>query len=304
MEQSFLAWLRGRQRSLPQVAVGIGDDAAVIDWNGKQVVSCVDTITDAVDFLSDEHSLADIGHKALAVNLSDLAAMAADPVSALVALSLPSENATQTASGVFEGILKTAAEYSLAISGGDITCYEGPLSISITLIGSVDVGKAWLRSGALPGDAVCVSGTLGGSILQHHLRFKPRVEMARQMREKFDIHAAIDISDGLLLDLDRLCAASGCGVELDLPSIPISDDAQHLAGRDGGAALDHALGDGEDYELAFTLPEPQVEDLIASEPAGVKITKIGTITSRTGLWSKLPNRLERLLPRGFVHGSQ
>ena len=135
MEQSFLAWVRGRVRKLPQVAVGIGDDAAVLDWpSDQQMVTCVDTITDGVDFVLADHALADIGHKAIAVNLSDIAAMGARPTAALIAISLPEHGATETAAGVYDGILATADRYGVAIAGGDITCYDGPLSISITLI--------------------------------------------------------------------------------------------------------------------------------------------------------------------------
>ncbi|WP_417750004.1 thiamine-phosphate kinase [Rosistilla oblonga] len=302
MEQSFLAWLRGRQRLLPQVAVGIGDDAAVIDWpQSRQLVTSVDTIVDGVDFLLDQHSPAAIGHKALAVNLSDLAAMAADPVAALVAISLPNENATQVAAAVYEGILATAAGFGVAISGGDITCYDGPLAISITIIGQAEPQKSWLRSGAQPDDAVLVSGSLGGSILQKHLAFTPRVRLAQQLRDNFTINAAIDISDGLLLDLDRLCAASGCGIELELDRVPVSEDAQALSQQDGGDPLEHALGDGEDYELILTCPADQAAEILAAD-LGTPLTQIGTLTSRTGLWSKLPNKLIRLSPRGFVHG--
>ncbi|QDV67221.1 Thiamine-monophosphate kinase [Rosistilla carotiformis] len=302
MEQSFLAWLRGRQRDLPQVAVGIGDDAAILDWpSSRQLVTSVDTIVDGVDFLLDKHSLASIGHKALAVNLSDMAAMAADPVAVLVAISLPNQQATQVAAGIYEGILATAAEFGVAISGGDITVYDGPLAISITIIGQAAPQKAWLRSGAEPDDAVLVSGSLGGSILQKHLAFTPRVRLAQQLRDSFTIHAAIDISDGLLLDLDRLCAASGCGIELQLDQIPISDDAKTLSLQDGGDPLEHALGDGEDYELILTCPAEQAADILAAD-LGTPLTQIGVLTSRTGLWSKLPNKLIRLSPRGFVHG--
>ncbi|QDS87029.1 Thiamine-monophosphate kinase [Rosistilla ulvae] len=302
MEQSFLAWLRGRQRSLPQVAVGIGDDAAVVDWpHSRQLVTSVDTIVDGVDFLLDQHSLAAIGHKALAVNLSDMAAMAADPVAALVAISLSNENATQTAAGIYEGILETAAEFGVAISGGDITCYDGPLAISITIIGQSEPQKAWLRSGALPDDVLLVSGSLGGSILQKHLAFTPRVRLAQQLRDRFKVNAAIDISDGLLLDLDRLCAASGCGIELELDKIPVSEDALALGEQKGSEPLEHALGDGEDYELLLSCSADQAAEILNAD-LGVPLTAIGTMTSRTGLWSKLPNKLIRLSPRGFVHG--
>ncbi|MEZ6090619.1 MAG: thiamine-phosphate kinase [Pirellulaceae bacterium] len=302
MEQSFLAWLRGRGRTLPQVAIGIGDDAAVLDWPAsRQLVTCVDTITDGVDFLIDQQPLDAIGHKALAVNLSDLAAMAADPVAAMVSISLPKQNATRVAAAIYEGILSTAKEFDVALCGGDITCYDGPVSLSVTAIGSVQPGKAWLRSGASVGEAVLVSGALGGSILSKHLHFEPRIRLAQSLRERFKVTSAIDISDGLLLDLDRLCAASSVGVELDLMNIPISDDARLLAGRHDGDPLRHALGDGEDYELIITCPANQLDGILHAD-VGVRLTHIGTLTSRTGLWSKLPNKVERLSPQGYVHG--
>ena len=135
MEHSFLAYLRGRCRSLPQVAVGIGDDAAIIDPTGNQTVACTDQIIDGVDFDSANQSLADIGYKSMAINLSDIAAMGATPSSALVTLALPSDNATRIAGDVYEGIFQAATEYHVAIAGGDISTYQGPLSISVTLLG-------------------------------------------------------------------------------------------------------------------------------------------------------------------------
>ncbi len=121
MEQSFLAYLRGRCRSLPQVAVGIGDDAAILDLPaGMQQVACADQVIDGVDFLCDEHALADIGYKAMAINLSDIAAMGATPTAALVTLALPEKNATRIAGDVYEGILQAAVEFGVAIAGGDL----------------------------------------------------------------------------------------------------------------------------------------------------------------------------------------
>ena len=214
MEHSFLAYLRGRCRSLPQVAVGIGDDAAIIDPTGNQTVACTDQIIDGVDFDSANQSLADIGYKSMVINLSDIAAMGATPSSALVTLALPKDNATRIAGDVYEGIFQAATQYDVAIAGGDISTYEGPLSISVTLLGSVAPGQAWLRSTAQEGDAILVSGYLGGSIRGRHLRPTPRIDLSRQLRERVDVHAAIDVSDGLSLDLDRLCASSHLGQSL------------------------------------------------------------------------------------------
>ena len=300
VEQSFLAYLRGRCRSLRQVAVGIGDDAAVLDPPGGQLVVCTDQIIDQVDFDTSEHSLADIGYKSMAINLSDIAAMAATPDTALVALALPKSGATRIAGEVYEGILRAASEFDVAIAGGDISTYEGPLSIAVTLLGSVPSGAAWLRSGAREGDAILLSGEVGGSILGRHLNPQPRVELALQIREMARVHAAIDISDGLSLDLDRLCAASGVGAELNPVMIPIHDDAIKLAQTTGRSPMDHAWSDGEDFELILTMSQDDAER-VSGENFGVPITQIGSIVGRTGLWIRQTGKMQRLSPQGYEH---
>ena len=301
MEQSFLAWLKGRQHGLPQVAVGIGDDAAVLDWPQGQLVAANDGIVDGVDFLTDRHPLDAIGRKAIAINLSDMAAMGAVPVACLVNLCLPQQHATQTAAGIYEGILAIAAQFQLAIAGGDLTVYDGPLAIDVTILGRVAPGTAWLRSGAQVGDAIFVTGALGGSILGRHLAFQPRVTEAIRLRETVAVRAAIDVSDGLSLDLDRLCAASGVGAELNLATIPIAEDAYRLGDTDGGMPLQHALGDGEDFELIVAVPKEQVRAAEAAD-LGCPLTQIGWFTGRTGLWSRQAGQVQRLLPAGYVHG--
>jgi len=303
MEQSFLAWLRGRVQSLPGVAVGIGDDAAVLDIPaGHQLIATTDAIIDGVDFLTHEHSLADIGYKSIAVNLSDIAAMGATPTAALVTLSLPSHDATRTAAGLYEGILECAMQYKIAIAGGDISVYEGPLSISVTLLGTVLTGQAWLRNGAKEGDAIVLTGPVGGSLLGRHLRPTPRIELAQQLSRSTTVHAAMDISDGLSLDLDRLCAASGVGAELDMSAIPVHPDAVTRSESGGGTtALSHALGDGEDFELILAIDSTDCNDLLSSKPE-LGLHRIGTFVGRTGLWSKSGADLKRLSPSGFIHG--
>jgi thiamine-monophosphate kinase len=303
MEQSFLAWLRGRQRTLPQVELGIGDDAAVIHWPAESVIATVDTIVDGVDFKLHEHDRASIGRKALAVSLSDIAAMGAEPVAVLVSLQLPKEQPAQLAAALYEGLLELASEYKVALAGGDLTVAAAPLALTTTVLGALPAGQtAWTRRGAQVGDLVCVTGSLGGSILGHHLKFTPRLHAARQLARHCSIHAAIDISDGLSLDLDRLCAASGVGVELDLMQIPIAPAAFELSGGERAEALEHALGDGEDFELLLTM-SPESFDIASTLDLGVPLTVIGKCVSRTGLWAKQGGKLHRLNPRGYVHGA-
>lgn len=314
MEQSFLAWLRGRASSLPQEAVGIGDDAAILHWgtesdSPEELVLATDQIVDGVDFLIEQTPLEKIGRKSVLINLSDMAAMAATPRSILVTLSLPRVNATQTAAGIFEGILAVAQEYQLSICGGDLTVYDGPAAVSVTIVGSVPKSRRWLRNGAMEGDAIVLTGAFGGSILGRHLEPQPRVAAALKLAEKFDIHAAIDVSDGLSLDLDRLCAASGVGAEFDPSLIPIHEDAAELASQDGQTPFEHAWSDGEDFELILAVSREQLDQVLALD-IGVQLTTIGTFTSRTGLWAKQTdpddkkagNQLVRLSPRGFIHG--
>ncbi|TWU04431.1 thiamine-phosphate kinase [Stieleria varia] len=318
MEQSFLAYLRGRCRSLPQVELGIGDDAAVLAASPHPRIVCTDQVIDGVDFLSAQHDLVDVGYKAMAINLSDIAAMGGQAESALVTLALPKKNATKIAGEVYEGILQAASEFQIAIAGGDLSTYRGrdvantgdsdesrhntesPLAISITLIGSLPDGPAWKRSGAQVGDAVLVSGHVGGSILGRHLRPTPRLELSRRLRELADVHAAIDISDGLSLDLDRLCAASGVGIELDIDAIPIHQDALRLAQQSGRTPFEHAWSDGEDFELIVSVSEADASKIAAID-LGVPLTRIGTMVGRTGLWKRVDSKFERLAPQGHSH---
>ncbi len=307
MEQSFLAYLRGRTRNLPAVAVGIGDDAAVMDLpsNGPRVqqVFCTDQIIDGVDFQSQTQPLASIGYKSIAINLSDIAAMGATPTVALVTLALPADNATEIAGEVYEGILEACGEFGLAIAGGDLSTYHGPLAIGVCLLGTVS--DPWLRSGAQEGDVIFVTGSLGGSLLGRHLRPVPRIDFANRLRQHADVHAAIDVSDGFSLDLDRLLAASRVGAELDIERIPVSDDAVTMSIESGRTPLEHAWSDGEDFELIFTTSESdaaKIEQLSLDE-LSVQITRVGSVVGRTGLWKRVTgSKLERVFPQGYVHG--
>ncbi|MBB3206349.1 thiamine-monophosphate kinase [Rhodopirellula rubra] len=330
MEQSFLAYLRGRTRSLPSVAVGIGDDAAVLDLPGSaaaldqskprdsssdesasetpaspslQQVACTDQIIDGVDFCSDSQPLASIGYKSIAINLSDIAAMGATPTAALVTLALPAHNATEIAGEVYEGILEACGQYGVAIAGGDLSTYDGPLSISVTLLGTVT--GPWLRSGAQEGDVIFVTGSLGGSLAGRHLRPVPRIELAIRLRQYATVNAAIDISDGFSLDLDRMLASSRVGAELDIEQIPISDAAHTMSKDSGRSPLEHAWSDGEDFELIFTVNETdaaKIEQLSADELT-TTVTRVGNVVGRTGLWKRVPgSKLERVFPQGYVHG--
>ncbi len=305
MELDFVRWLTTRLPGNERLIVPAGDDAAVLRLSDRaDLVTTTDMLMDSVDFDLREHEPERIGRKALAVNLSDLAAMSARPVAALVSLALPRHGGEQLAHRLIEGMLPLATEFMCAIAGGDTNSWNERLVISITALGEVQRGKHWTRSGARPGDAIVVSGAFGGSILGKHFDFCPRVREAQWLSEHFDVHAAIDVSDGLSLDLSRLGEASHCGAAVKLDSIPISEAAIKLAQEqhDGQTALDHALADGEDFELLLAMPVEEAERLLAEGPPGVRWTSIGLFISQPGLFAvggggdMLPLR-----PRGYEH---
>ncbi|HEX4142670.1 MAG TPA: thiamine-phosphate kinase [Pirellulales bacterium] len=304
MESSFIAWLRTVCPPHPALAVGPGDDAAVLSVaGGGQLVVTTDLLTEGVDFLLAEHDPRRIGHKALAANLSDLAAMAARPLAVVIALALPEQGADSLARDLYGGILPLAARFGVAIAGGDTNTWAGGLAISITAIGTPTARGPLLRSGARPGDRILVTGSLGGSILGRHFDFEPRLAEALLLADRYQLHAGIDVSDGLSLDLSRLASESGCGAKIDFSQIPVSDAAVQLAaqGDDGQTALDHALADGEDFELVLAVPPGEAERILRDQPLDIPITAIGEFITEPGLWESSAAGTRPLAPRGYEH---
>lgn len=309
MEAEFIAWAKRRVAKLPTPELGIGDDAAVIQWSGSAAAgaSCppmvltTDALGDGSHFRLSEHAPRRIGRKAAAVNLSDIAAMGAKARSLLVSFTLPRSAPADLARELFEGICELAEQFQVSIAGGDTNCWDGPLNICITAIGEVQGNETWRRSGAKPGDLAVVTGPVGGSILGKHLDFTPRLDLAEKLAGKNLVHAATDISDGLALDLHHLGTASRIGVIVDLEKIPLSSAAQELAKSTGKTALQHALGDGEDFELLLAVPPcsvPALQDLGVWNDFFV----VGEFTQRTGLWSRIGQKLQQLPPIGYSHG--
>lgn len=305
MERSLIAHLRRSLPGHPALQLGIGDDAALLDFAGAdQCVISVDVLTDQVDFLVEEADPRRIGRKALAVNLSDLAAMAAEPVACVVGVVLPRQGGHELALGIAEGMAQLAREFNIAIAGGDTNSWDGRLVISVTVIGRTTPHGALQRSGAKPGDRLLVTGRLGGSILGHHFDFTPRVREALHLNAHFDLHAGMDISDGLLLDLSRLCEESGVGARIDLAEVPVSPEAERLARRpdDTRTALEHALADGEDFELLLAVSPEEAKKVLADPGIELTITDIGCITDQPGLQAKdAEGRVRAIEPDGFRH---
>lgn len=308
MELELVRWLTENLPAHPLLRIGLGDDAAVVRWRtGGDLVVTTDAVTDEVDFILAETDPRLVGHKALGVNLSDLAAMAAEPVAAVVSLVLPRKgcgglDAKGLAIELYRGMLPLAEQFGVAIAGGDTNSWDGLLAISITAFGRVTERGPLTRSGAKPGDCLLVTGALGGSILGRHLRVEPRVREALLLNERYELTAGMDISDGLALDASRLAAASGCGVALRLDQIPISADAVRLAACDRATPLEHALGDGEDFELLLTAPPEVAERIVREQPLGVPVTIIGECVAQAGLWNT--GNQDQLLPldaSGYRH---
>jgi thiamine-monophosphate kinase len=306
MEETLYDYLRKRLPPHPLLRMGLGDDAALLDASTTDsVVLTVDVITDQVDFLLAEVTPLQIGYKALAVNLSDMAAMAAEPVGCLVGLILPRDFSYDSILGLYEGMVPLAERFNTAIAGGDTNTWDGPLAISVTVLGRTTEYGPLRRGGGQAGDAVFTTGSLGGSILGRHLDFTPRVGEALELHSRFPLHAGMDISDGLSLDLARLARESGTGAEIDLARVPISEDAKRLSvlRNDGVSPLEHALSDGEDFELIITAPVAASDEIVAfGEELGTSISEIGRLTEEPGLWGvEKDGCREELTPQGWTH---
>src|SRR5436190_1489341 len=313
MELEFIRWLREHVPADPRAKLGLRDDAALLSLAGNpDIVVTTDLLTDGVDFRVGTDDLPRIGRQALGANLSDLAAMAAKPLAAFISVALPQSGAAGTgplemAIGLYEGLLPLAREYDVAIAGGDTNTYDGPLVISVTAIGQPLKCGALTRSGGRPGDWLLVTGSLGGSLLGHMFDFTPRVREAILLHQRYQLSAGIDISDGLALDASRIAEASGCGALIFMDRVPVSPDATELAKRDGAdnheaAALHHALGDGQDFELLISVNPATAQAILRDRPVDCQITHVGELIAEPGLWQQQPDgRRSPLEATGWRH---
>ncbi len=291
------------------VVVGAGDDCAVLDvgLGDRLLLFKTDAVVQGVHF-NDAAPPAKIGRKALARCLSDVAAMAGTPTAAVVTLALPKHFDPEFVEQIYAGMKALAKEHHVAIVGGETTTNPGGLLISIALIGFGPRGKILLRSGAKVGDAIFVTGELGGSLAGRHLEFEPRLAEARWLAEHFAIHALIDLSDGLAGDLRHILAASHVGAQLHKSAVPISRAAKAIA-RQGDAAKPAfvaALTDGEDFELLFTVASRTAVPLLDAWKAKfphVKLSCIGRIIAGEGIKLRDETGIRPLAVHGYVHFS-
>ncbi len=306
MEREIICWLKSNFPARQPLLVGIGDDAAVLEIGSSRLVVTTDAIVDGVHFESADHSWQRIGHKSVAVNLSDLAAMGATPLAIVIALVLPIGTTIEQVRQLYAGISALCERWQVSIAGGDTNFSTGPLTISATAMGVLRADQQpWLCRGAQVGDAILVSGSFGGSILTKHLDFEPRCDLARDIGNRFAVHAATDVSDGLLFNLGVIFRASDCGADLELSAIPVSADAYQLARQspNNKSALDHALYDGEDFELIVVTGREQSALMLADPKLTKQLTRIGTVTKDLGIRGLGPDGTVKTLElHGYFHG--
>lgn len=334
-EDNLVAWIARRfaattpSTSGDSMCVGIGDDMAVLNAGGEAILIAADMLLDGVHFDTSKHTPRQIGRKALAVNLSDCAAMAVRPWCAVVSVALPQDWSMAQAQELINGVATLAEEFDCAIVGGDTNSWDKPLAIDVTILGRPYDGIAPVtRSGAQLGDAVYVTDRLGGSLSGKHLDFTPRVAEARQLAELFgaNLHAMMDLSDGISTDAARLARASSVGIEFDKSALlAVASEAARDQSADDNERLRHVVGDGEDFELLFvvapnraaTLRERRAQNNkdrgTNSESArtssiefnvnsAITVMQIGTVIAEPGMWlTDKDNKRTPLAPTGWQH---
>ena len=291
-EFDFIDWIRAQPQPSGPIVVGLGDDLAALKWWAEELLLVgVDQVLDGVHFDSKVHPPRAIGRKAMNRNLSDCAAMACLPAAAVTTAALPRGAGIEYAKELYLGMREAADPFEFSIIGGDTGSWDGKLALTVTILGRSAGIQPLTRSGAKAGDDIFVTGPLGGSILGRSMTFQPRIALARQLAATGRVTAMIDLSDGLSRDLLHICQQSGGGAVIDASAVPVHPDAI-IASRDGRNPLDHALNDGEDYELLLT-GKLEGNDL--------PIVRIGRVTAERQIILKGEDGLRPLEPRGWEH---
>ena len=308
-----------------QIVKSIGDDCAVLQpAAGSELIVTTDSQEEGVHYRLDWSTPEDIGWRCLAINVSDIAAMAGWPLGAVAALSLPPELDVAFVDGLYTGMQALAQEMACPIIGGNMTKTTGRISVTITVLGEVPKGQAIYRSGAQPGDAIWVTGALGGAkagleallhaeavrdastahALACYRRPQPRLREAWFLRQRAELHSLLDLSDGLSGDLRHICEASGVGAHIEAEAVPIHDDTRRIARALNADPLSYALHGGEDFELCFTAPLASIEAIRADfeQQFNRSFTRVGAIRHGEGVTLIQPDGSTAILPaRGYDH---
>jgi len=278
-------------KTLKAFEAGAGDDCAVVKTpTGRNfLVLKTDCVVEDVHFMSEADAL-DIGWKAMMRPLSDFAATSAVPQFALVTLVAPKETEVAWIKKLYRGLRRAAERFKVSIVGGETSSTRGPIVISVSVVGFVEKNRCVLRRGGKAGDDLFVTGRLGGATKRRHLQFAPRIAESRWLTKNFSIHAMMDLSDGLGVDLPRLVRASKVGFKIELENLPLSR----------GAKIDNAISEGEDYELLFAVSprdRSRLQRGWKKKFPNLSLTRIGSLNRK----SRIENRK---LPRGYVHFQQ
>ena len=293
-EWEFIEKIKSQALANESVALGIGDDCAITVGRSTQTLMACDTILEGKHFLLNEASPEAIAYKSIAVNISDLAAMAAIPETLLLSVSIPKYLPEKFLERFVSSMLETCQEYKIAIIGGDTTSWDYGLAICVTMTGRPIGDHPVLRSGAKEGDIIAVTGSLGNSLeRRHHLNFTPRLSESAEIFHLLNPTSMIDISDGLAGDLAHICRASKISARIDESSIPIHDS---LASLPKHQALKHAWSDGEDFELCFSFPKEKLPNF---KKLNSQATIIGEFTSDGPLIHNLD--LQAIELQGYQH---
>lgn len=302
-ENRMIERLRRLIPSRADVLAGIGDDCAVVRTGRREPFDLLlksDPVIEGVHFTAAADPVA-VGHKAVGRVLSDIAAMGGEPLWAVIDLVAPPGASVARIERIYRGAVRLAKRWGLAIVGGD-TARGRALELHVMAVGRVPRGAAVLRAGASNGDVIYVTGALGGSAAGRHLTFTPRLAEGQWLAQGRWATAMMDISDGLAADLPRLLVASGRGAVIETDAIPVSAATRRL--RDRRPLLDHALGDGEDFELLFTVPSRRATAFEAAwrKRFRTRCSRIGAITTAKGLRMVTEqDEIRRLTIKGYEH---
>lgn len=303
-EDEWVASLAGRLSLSGVPGVGIGHDCAALDLGGFPAVISTDVLIDGVHFRLAECGGRRAAGKALRVSLSDLAAAAAEPLAWFLGLVLPRSAGPGLRDELLAGLEETARIFDVPCAGGDTNVADGPLTLAVTVVGRPGPMGLVTRRGAKMGDVLSVTGPLGGSLAGRHLAPSPRLREALALARLRVPHAMLDLSDGLSRDLPRLCHASGVGARISASSVPIHEDVAAAPGPPR-SALEHALDDGEDFELLLAHAPLTLETAESLATQGVRLYPIGRVVAQIdGLRLEDERGSVPLVARGYDHLAQ